>query len=152
MDAGRPFASFAVWTVRVMGLAIAVALLWWSTQLEREFQVGSAAAFQIDWDLYWLTQAVYVVVGMAFAVAIRFPFPRSRYAWGRILIAGIVILPVVHLWYLFAVTSGPQFLHRGYWFDNVPGAVWSTLAGVAIGAGFGARRPDLTSLLSSPAQ
>jgi uncharacterized membrane protein len=71
---------------------------------------------------------------------------------GGILIAGIVILPVVHLWYVFAVTSGPQFLDRGYWFDNMPRAVCSTLAGVAIGAGFGARRPALSSLPSSPAQ
>jgi hypothetical protein len=78
-----PYASLAVWTVRIVGLAIAVVLLWWSGQLEREFQVRNVPpAFQIDWDRYWLIQAVYVVVGMAFAVAIRFPFPRSRYAWG----------------------------------------------------------------------
>ena len=55
--------------------------------------------------------------------------------------AGIVILPVVHYWFAFTVTSGPQFLHRIYWFTDVTLAVWSILAGVAIGAGFGARRP-----------
>jgi hypothetical protein len=105
----EPFASFAVWAVRLVVLATAVALLWWSGQLEREFQAGNAAEFSIDWGLYWLIQAVYVVAGMAFAVAVRFPFPRARFAWGRLLIAGIVILPVVHLWFAFAVTSGPQF-------------------------------------------
>lgn len=138
MGDGRRFASLVVWTVRIVVLAMAAALLWWSAQLEREFR--TPADFGLDWGLYWLIQAVYVLSGMAFAVAVRFPFPRSRFAWGRLLIAGIVILPVVHLWFAFGVTSGPEFLYRGYWFDDISWAVWSTLAGVAIGAGFGARR------------
>ena len=141
MDDDRRFASLAVWAARLLVLAIAVALLWWSVQLEREFQDRNAMEFSIHWDLYWLIQAVYLVTGMAFAVSVRFPFPRSRFAWGRLLIAGIVILPVVHFWFAFAVTSGPQFLHRGHWFSDVTLAIWSILAGVAIGAGFGARRP-----------
>ncbi|MGZ8631383.1 MAG: hypothetical protein ACXWZF_10530 [Actinomycetota bacterium] len=140
MADGRRFASLAVWSVRIVALAIAVALLWWSGQLEREFQARAAAEFGPDWGLYWLIQAVYVVAGMAFAVAVRFPFPFPRFAWGRLLIAGIVILPVVQLWYAFAVTSGPDFLHRGYPWLEVARATWSILAGVAIGAGFGARR------------
>ena len=139
MGEGRTFAGFAAWTVRIVALAIAVALLWWSSLLERELQ-RSAADFQTDWGLYWLIQVVYLVAGIGFAVAVRFPFPRSRYAWGRILIAGIVILPVVHLWYALSGTSGPLFLRRLYWFDFLRGS-WSILAGVAIGAGFGARRP-----------
>ena len=130
-----------VWMVRIAGLAIAVALLWWSVELEREFQARRATEISIDWGQFWLIQSVYVVAGMAFAAAVRFPFPRSRFAWGRLLIAGIVFLPVVHLWYAFGATSGPQFFRRGYWFDEVTSAVWSILAGVAIGAGFGARPP-----------
>ena len=140
MDDDRPFGSLAVWAVRIVVLAIAAALLWWSGQLEREFGARRAAEFAIDWGLFWQIQAVYVVAGMAFAVGVRFPFARSRFAWGRLLIAGIIILPVVQFWYAFAVTSGPQFLHRSHWFTDVTLAVWSILAGVAIGAGFGARR------------
>ena len=142
MAEGRPFARSAVWTVRIVALAIAVALLWWSSLLERELRRG-AVDFQTDWGLYWLIQAVYLVAGIGFAVAVRFPFPRSRYAWGRILIAGIVILPVVHSWYALSETSGPLLLRRIYWFDFLGGfgGSWSILAGVAIGAGFGARRP-----------
>ena len=140
MEEGRRFANLTVWMARVAVLAIAVALLWWSGQLEREFQTRSVAEFRIDWGLYWLIQAVYVVAGMAFAVTVRFPFPRSRYAWGRILFAVIIILPVVDFWYAFAVTLDSLFLP---WFDNVPSAALSTLAGVAIGAGFGARLPAL---------
>ncbi len=141
MEDDRPFASVAVWAVRLVLLATAIGLLWWSGQLEREFQGRNAVDFTIDWGVYWLIQAVYVVTGMAFAVAVRFPFPRSRYGWGRLLIAGIVILPVVQLWFAFGVTSGPEILDRGYWFHEISWAVWSILAGVAIGAGFGARRP-----------
>jgi hypothetical protein len=141
MDDDRRVASLTTWMVRIMGLGIAVALLWWSSRLEREFQGRNAAEFTIDWGVYWLIQAVYVVTGMAFAVAVRFPFPRSRFGWGRLLIAGIVILPVVQLWFAFGVTSGPEFLDRGYWFHEISWAVWSILAGVAIGAGFGARQP-----------
>jgi len=142
MDKGRRSASLAAWAVRIVMLAIASALLWWSGRLDREFQARNAAAFEIDWGSYWLIQTVYVVAGMAFAVAVRFPFPRSRFAWGRLLIAGIVMLPVVHLWYAFAVTTGPAFLRRGAWWFEVSMAAWSILAGVAIGAGFGARRPS----------
>jgi hypothetical protein len=109
MDDDRRVAGLTVWMVRIVGLGIAVALLWWSSRLEREFRGGNAVDLTIDWGVYWLMQAVYVVSGMAFAVAVRFPFPSSRFGWGRLLIAGIVILPVVQLWFAFGVTSGPEF-------------------------------------------
>ena len=140
MEDRRSFAGFTVWGVRIVSLAIAIALLWWSTHLEREFQIGVAANFAFDWGRFWVIQAVYVLAGIAFAVAVRFPFTRGRFAWGRLVIAGIVFLPVVHVWYLFGFAGGPEFLHRGRWWLDVPLAVWPILAGVAIGAGFGARR------------
>ena len=140
MDEGRAFAGSAAWAVRLVALAVAGVLLWWSTLLERDLQ-RSMADFQIDWGRYWLIQAVLLVAGIAFAVAVRFPFPRSRYAWGRILIAAIVLLPVVHLWYAFSELPGPMFLRRFSWVDQLGGGAWSIMAGVAIGAGFGARRP-----------
>ena len=37
----RRFASPAVWTVRVVALATALALLWWSVRLLGDFQVYS---------------------------------------------------------------------------------------------------------------
>ena len=83
MDGDRRFPSLAVWTVRILVLAMAVALLYWSGQLEREFRGRTATEFAIDWGMFWLIEAVYVVAGMAFAVAVRVPFPRSRFAWGR---------------------------------------------------------------------
>lgn len=140
MGEGRQFAGVNVWLVRIAALVIAAALLRWSGQLEEEFQAKTAAEFGPDWAQWWLIQAVYVVAGMAFTVAVRFPFPRSRFAWSRLAIAALAILPAVHFWYAFVVTGGPAFLRRVYWVDYVPTAVWSILAGVAIGAGFGARR------------
>ena len=140
MVSDRPFSNVAVWAVRVAGLAIVVALLWWSGRMEVDFRIRSAAEFAFDWGQFWRIQAVNIVAGIAFAVAVRFPFARPRFAWGRLLIAGIVFLPVVHLWYAVSLTSGPEFLRRFYGIENVATAVWSILAGVAIGAGFGARR------------
>jgi hypothetical protein len=137
---GRRFAGFTVWLVRTAALVIAAALLRWSGQLEEGFRAETAAEFGPDWAQWWLIRSVYVVAGMAFTVAVRFPFPRSRFAWSRLGIAALAILPAVHFWYGWAVTAGPAFLRRSYWFDFVTMAVWPILAGVAIGAGFGARR------------
>ena len=149
MEDRRAFAGLAIWGVRIVALVIAAALLWWSSRLERTL-VGEAAVtarFALDWGRFWVIQAGYVLAGIAFAIAVRFPFTRARFAWGRLLIAGIVFLPVVEVWYLFGVTSGPQFLHRAHWWLDVPLAVWPILAGVAIGAGFGARRlPDQSTV------
>jgi hypothetical protein len=125
-----------------VALATALALMWWSTQLLGDFQVQRAVNFAIDWGQFWLIQAVFVLAGTSFAVAVRFPFLGSRFAWGRLVFAGIAILPVVYFWYALAVTGGPKFLHHVYWFmDSISQGVWPILAGVALGAGFGARRP-----------
>ena len=143
----RRFASPAVWTVRVVALATALILLRWNVHLTEDFLVQHASKGAFDWDRFWLIQAVFVLAGMSFAVAVRFPFLGSRFAWGRLVFAGIAILPVVHFWYSHTAIGGPKFLHQGYWFVNyISQGVWPILAGVAIGAGFGARRP-----LSEPA-
>jgi hypothetical protein len=112
-----------------------------------DFQVQRSVHLVFDWGQFWLIQAVFVLAGTSFAVAVRFPFVGSRFAWGRLVFAGIAILPVVHFWYAMAVPGGPKFLYKGYWFmDLISQGVWPILAGVALGAGFGARRP-----LSGPA-
>ena len=143
----RRFASPAVWAVRVVALATALVLLRWSAHLLQDFQVQIASSGAFAWGRFWLIQAVFVLAGMSFAVAVRFPFLGSRFAWGRLVFAGIAILPVVYFWYSLAAIGGPKFLHQAYWFVNfISQGVWPILAGVAIGAGFGARRP-----LSGPA-
>jgi len=133
----RWFAGPTVWAVRIVGLAITVALLWWIVELQSESL--NRAGLTLDWGRYWLIQTVYVLTGISFTVAVRFPFPRQRFAWGRLAIAGIFLLPTVHLWYaLQGMGDGPGLLNRFYWFDGLVAA--PILAGVAIGSGFGARR------------
>jgi hypothetical protein len=69
----RWFAGPTVWAIRIVGLAITVALLWWSVELQSEWL--NRAGLTLDWGRYWLIQTVYVVAGISFAVAVRFPFP-----------------------------------------------------------------------------
>jgi hypothetical protein len=130
------YASFKIWAVRIVMLAIAVLLLNWGSQLAHNRLV----ALRIDWSRYWLIQAVYVIAGIAFVVGVRFPFQWPRFAWRGLIIAGVLMIPPVHVWYAITVTSGPQFLRSFYWIDNVTWALWSVLAGVAVGASFGSRR------------
>jgi hypothetical protein len=129
-----------IWLDRFVLLAIAASLPWWSGDLERQLQIRQATEFRFEWSWFWQIQAVYAIAGIAFVLAVRFPFPRPRYAWGRLLIAAIAILPVVHTWFSLSIDWGPRFLRTFYILPNVPTPVWSILAGVAIGAGFGARR------------
>jgi len=139
MEGDRQISRVAIWAIRIAGLAIVGLLLWWNAQMDPRAQ-GGGASLLLDWSRFWRIQAVNVLVGIAFAVTVRFPFPRSRYAWGRLLIAGVALLPVVHVWFALTVTSAPLALRHFYWIDNVDPVVWSILAGVAIGVGFGARR------------
>lgn len=96
MEDGRRFAGLAVWAVRIALLAGAVALLWWSDRLQREVNLRDAAEFRSYWGGYWLVQTAQLVTGIAFAVAVRFPFSRSRFAWSRLVLGLILILPVVY--------------------------------------------------------
>ena len=113
MGEGRRFAGITVWLVRVAALVIAAALVRWSGQLEEGFRAETAAEFGPDWAQWWLIQAVYLVAGMAFTVAVRFPFPRSRFAWSRLGIAALVILPAVHFWYAVGGDGGAGVLAAG---------------------------------------
>ncbi len=136
MDEVGRYASFKIWIVRVAMLAIAVLLLKWGGQLEHDLPI----LLQVGWSRYWLIQAVYVIAGMAFVVGVRFPFQQQRFAWRGLFIAGVLMIPAAHVWYAISVTSGPQFLRSFYWIDDVSWAIWSILAGVAVGASFGSRR------------
>jgi hypothetical protein len=139
MEDERRYPNVAVWVIRIAALLLAMALLRWGSQLQTGYLRQSAATFSYDWGRFWRIQAVFLLAGIVFVAALRFPFPRPRFAWGFLLVAGIVLLPVVHYWSVFASTSSPSVVRRFYWFDSVSLDTWSTLAGVAIGAAFGAR-------------
>jgi hypothetical protein len=122
----------------LVALGVTVALLLWNSRNLARFY--RPPAFNLDFGLFWRIQAVFVLAGLAFAVATRFPYPRSRYGWSRLFIAAVAIVPAVHFWYVLDVSTGTRFLSESYWFDDIPFVVWPLLAGVAVGSGFGARR------------
>lgn len=138
MAEARWIASAMVWAVRIVALAVTVALLRWTSQ--NLTALHRSPSFNYDSGLFWRIQTAFVLAGLAFAIATRFPFPRPRYAWSRLVIAGIVMVPAVHIWYLLDGHPGTGFLSKIYWFDSITFYGWALLAGVAVGAGFGARR------------
>jgi hypothetical protein len=137
----RPVATGGVWAIRVTLLVATYALLWYGTRLLGEWDLRRRAEFAFrPWGL-WAALAVFLLAGVVFAAAARFPFLRPRFAWGRIVIALLILVPPVHLTLWANGWSAPQWLFQPRWFDSIANAQTSALlAGVAIGCGFGARR------------
>ena len=138
-----------VWSVRTLLAVLAFASLWLARFEDHRFRETAASAFRFDVRQWSATITPLVIAGALFAAAARFPFPRPRYAWGRLVLAGVAILPALHLGF---VMWAPQFavhwptiltIPRWYQDGSIPAAC-AVLAGVAIGCGFGARRahPD----------
>jgi hypothetical protein len=135
-----------VWLIRVALVVAAYGLLWYGTKLQYEWGLERAAKFEaLIWD-YVAALAILLLAGTGFTLAARFPFPRPRYAWGRLLLALLIVLPSLHAILAFSgwVTEPtwwfPSWMLRLWWFDNFAiTQVCAVLAGVAIGCGFGAR-------------
>ena len=142
----RTTASPVVWLIRIALVVAAYGLLWYGTKLLNEWALARAANFEaLIWD-YVAALAILLLAGTVFTLAARFPFPRPRYAWGRLLLALLIVLPSLHTILVFSgwVTEPtwwfPSWMLRLWWFDNFAIAhVCVVLAGVAIGCGFGAR-------------
>ena len=144
VGSGR-WAGPLVWTVRVVFVAVSFIALWAARIADARFRETVASAFRFDVREWSATITPLVIAGALFAVAARFPFPRPRYAWGRLVLASIALVPALHLGF---IVWSPQFdvhwptvLTTSRWFDDgsLP-SVCAVLAGVAIGCGFGARR------------
>jgi hypothetical protein len=131
--------------VRLVFVALAFLSLWLSQIADQRFRGTVAAALRFDLRLWSATITPLILAGALFAVAARYPFPRPRYAWGRLVLAGAAALPAVHLglimWAPQFSVDWPTSVITLRWFDggSVP-AECAVLAGVAIGCGFGARR------------
>ncbi|MGH2595337.1 MAG: hypothetical protein ACRDH7_05170 [Actinomycetota bacterium] len=141
----RGSAGLGAWAVRVALVAVAFAALLLAQIEDDRFRETAAAALRFDLRQWSATITPLVIAGALFAIATRYPFPRPRYGWGRLVLAVVALLPALHLGF---VMWSPQFnvhwpvvLITPRWFDDgtVP-AVCAALAGVAIGSGFGARR------------
>lgn len=140
-ESGRPVATGGVWAIRVTLLLVVYALLWDGTRLLAEWDLRRRAEFAFrPWGL-WAASAVFLLAGVVAAAAARSPFPRPRFAWGRLVIALLILVPPVHLTLWANGWSLPQWVLQPRWFDTIANAQTSAvLAGVAIGCGFGARR------------
>ena len=146
-ERARATAGVLVWIVRLVLIVATLVLLRYASQLFAETQIKSSANFTFyPWDVS-AALAIVLLAGVMFAMAARFPFPRPRFAWGRFLVALLILLPAIHTtvilsgWIQRPTWWFPSWLFRFWWFDTFATAEASALlAGVAIGCGFGARR------------
>jgi hypothetical protein len=146
-ERGRPTAGVLVWIVRLVLVFATLVLLRYGSQLLAEAQIKMSANFRFyPWDVS-AALAIVLLAGVMFAMAARFPFPRQRFAWGRLLLALLIVIPAIHTTLIFSGWIDrptwwfPSWLFRSWWFDTFTTAELSALlAGVAIGCGFGARR------------
>ncbi len=144
-DDPRFTAGIRAWLVRLLLIGLAFLALWGAQIADSRFRETIAAAFRFDLRQWSATITPLVIAGALFAVACRYPFPRTRYAWGRLILALVALVPAVHggfiIWTPQFDVHWPTLLITPRWFDDgsVP-AVCAVLAGVAIGSGFGARR------------
>ena len=143
---GRPSLVF-VWVIRVALVVGAFVGLWLSQIADARFRETIAAAFRFDLRQWSATITPLVIAGALFAAACRYPFPRPRYAWGRLVLAAVVLIPALHAgFYIWAPqfdVHWPTVLITPRWFDDGSvTAVCAALAGVAVGCGFGARREE----------
>ena len=143
-DGLRRTAGPGAWAVRTAFVAVAFAALLLAQIEDDRFRETAATALRFDVRQWSATITPLIVAGVLFTIAVRFPFPRPMYAWGRIVLAVLALLPELHLafimWSPQFNVRWPSLIVTPRWFDNwsFP-ALCSALAGVAIGAGFGAR-------------
>lgn len=132
-------AGTSAWLVRGMLLVAALFLFRWAQSAFVDYRATSDG-FRYEPSGFAGTIALFVAAGLAFGLAIRYPFSEARFAWTRLVFAGVALVPALHVWLLLEGPGG-GLLGRPYWFDGFAmvqtGAV---LAGVAVASGVGARR------------
>jgi hypothetical protein len=135
-------AGISAWLVRALLVVASGLFLWWGRQMWSDFRFEPNADFAFGWVRFWWTMALFALAGLGFGLATRFPFPRPRFAIGRLVLAVVALLPAVHFWQLWGTGELREgVLWRTFWFDD-PSVmlVGAVLAGVAVASGVGARR------------
>lgn len=132
--------GMSAWLVRAMLLVAALFLFWWGQGAADDLQLTSRAYFSFDGTDLAGVVALFLLAGLAFGLATRFPFPEPRFAWGRLAFAILALVPAAHFWFLLS-GSADGVLGRPFWFDGfVTVQIGAVLAGVSIASGVGARR------------
>jgi hypothetical protein len=146
----RNTAGTGVWAIRASVLAVSFSALLLAQIEDDRFRETAASALRFDVRQWSATITPLIFAGALFTIAARFPFPRPRYAWSRLVLAVLALLPELHvafvMWSPQFDVRWPSFIITPRWFDSgsVP-AMCAVLAGVAIGAGFGARLETLAN-------
>lgn len=134
-------AGARAWIVRLVLVILAVTALWGAIEVRNEGAPAAGSAFEPA--SFWATVGLFFAVGLTFGIAVRYPFPRPRVAWGRFIFVFAMLLPAVHLWFVLAepIVTPSGWIVGPYWFDAPEVAdVGAVLAGVAAASAPGARR------------
>lgn len=133
-----------VGAIRLGLVALAAVFLWLATIAEERFTEVALSDFRFDLRLWSATITPFVLAGVAFAMAVRYPWGPGRYGWRRLALAALAIGPAVHLgllrWTPQLGWTEPAWLLHYRWFDEgaVP-AAGAVLCGVAIASGVAVR-------------
>jgi hypothetical protein len=136
------YASRKAWLVRLVLLLLTGAAVWAALDV-RSGGPPAVDAPVFDAGRFWTVVGLFFIAGFAFGVAVRYPFPRPRIAWGRFVFVVAMLLPAVHVWFLLAdpIAGAPEWLLGPYWFDQIEVAdIGALLAGVGAASAIGARR------------
>ena len=133
-------AGVSAWLVRGMLFLAALFLFRWAQGALIDYERESAGLFRHEMSGFFGVVALFLLAGIAFGLASRYPFPEARFAWSRLAFSAVALVPAVHLWYVVSGT-GEGLLARYFWFDDLAMVqIGAVLAGVSIASGVGARR------------
>jgi hypothetical protein len=138
----RATAGVSAWLVRALLVVASGLFVWWGRQYWADLRLEGATDLTFETVRFWWGVTLFALAGLGFGLATRFPFPRPRFAFGRLVFAAVALAPAAHVWQLVGAREPREgVLGRTFWFDDpsvvVVGAV---LAGVAVASGVGARR------------
>ncbi len=133
-------------------VALAALAMWGLHLAEKRyvsFQMDYASTFHMDFWLWLAWVGTLAGAGFVFGLALVFPFSRIRYAWSRLLLAALLLVPVAQWWLLWGYLlprrhqMGGWFVTTADWFGHVgTQAALAVLAGVAIASGFRAKHSE----------
>jgi hypothetical protein len=137
------------WWLRLIVRTIIALLALWAMA----FAADRYDAFFVDYQrqlrmdvwlwLSWIGAAA--GAGLLFGLAASLPFARVRYAWSRLLLTAVALVPIAQFWWVFIYQlqrhgEAGGWLTRADWLmDPWSQSALAALAGVAIASGFRAK-------------
>jgi hypothetical protein len=140
----------AAWFHLIVRLILALLALWtlvFARDRYLAWGLDRVVHFRSDTWLWLSWLGLNVAAGILFGLATSLPFARVRYAWDRLVLALIPLLPIAQFWWRVVQWERPGpvpsgWLWRADWFQSPELLfVLAALAGVAIASGFRAKGP-----------